>query len=354
MELENVDATPQDGSQNTETQESPNIEQVDNVQQVREWGKNWEKSAKGYEPAHKFITERFGDLSQAEVAHRLYSNLFNDDFNPENFIKTVSEISPKRSELLVENFAKDKAQSLVPKALEELFGSTPSKEEIAMFQEWRQNGMFGKGEDLPDFLLIDQDGNPRTDEEIEWFRNLKKQSEQALKLTEQQRVERENALRTQQEQAIEASVEEFTTGSLAVLEPDFEAYGLAFAPNDTTEVKAQKQIQRDFIIGGIKELFLKDKKGLQAYTSAIEHIQNGEKLLARRYEPQIKQSLLSALRGKPLEALLNGLKSSAPPAGRTEIPNSESPTPKLQTTGDKFDRESRIQELFKQGLLKED
>ena len=348
-------ATPVEGGQEPSVETPIDVEKTDNVSQVREWGKTWKTSAEQYEPSHKFVTEKFGDLSQAEVAHELYTTLFDgQEFNPENFIKVMEKISPNRSKQLIENFAKDKAQALVPQALKELFGDNPTKEEISLFKQWKESGMFGQGEDIPDFLKFDAEGNPRSEEEIEWYRNLKKQTDSVSRQTEAQKEERARAEASQREAEIEQRVEEFATGSLSVLEPDLEAYGLAPAPTDTSEVREEKEFLRNFILGGVKEAFIKNKEALDAYNSAVKHISSGEPLLAKRYEPKVKQALLTALRSKPLEKLLNGLKSSTPPTPpRQEISNSSSTTT-TPPKGERFNVQDRIKSLFQEGKLIED
>lgn len=354
MEIENQDATPvEEGSQQPPVDTPLDVEKIDNVGQVRDWGKGWEKSAKEYEPSHKFITEKFGDMSQAELAHEIYANLFSDNFDPNSLLQVIGKVSPSRSQQLIENFAKDKAKELVPQALTELFGENPSKEEIALFKQWREKGIFGESEDLPDFLKFDEEGNPRSEEELQWFRDLKKQADKTNQSTLQAQQEREAQAEKERTREIEASVEEFAESSLKVLEPDLEAFGLAIAPTDTQEVKAEKEVQRAFVLGGIKELFLKNPEALKAYTSAVQHIEKGEPLLAKRYEPQVKKALLTIFRDGKLEKFLSG-KTSTPPAKEEGIPNPDSTklTPVDKAT--KFDPTARFAELVKLGLIKED
>lgn len=323
---------PEKDEQVVETTIDMDSPKEETVQGLREWGDNWKKSAAEFQPYKEFVSDKFGDLENAKMAHELYSGFAGEEFDPKAFTSYLEQLSPARSKQLVEALANEQASQLVPKKVEEIFGGAPTPEEIKMFKTWKESGYaLGTGDDIPDELKFDSEGNPRPDAEVEFLRNLKSQ---LTELTKGKQTEAEMAAQreaAEREQAVRQAVNDFSAERIAVLDNEFEALGLAPAPEDTADQASQKEFLKQFIIHGVSGMFLSDPEAARDYNSALEHLSRGEKLLARRYEPRIERKLVEIFRSKALPSLRSSFNSSTvPDTPRPEISNSGSepnPTP---------------------------
>jgi hypothetical protein len=302
-----------------ETSTEFNPDTVDNIGQVRDWAKGLKKDVDSYKPAHQFVSESFGSLDNAKFAADFYGSFAGSEFDPDAFYKVLEQLSPQRSKQFIEKFAATQAGELTNKEIEKLFGGKVTQEEIRLFKQFRENGYgLGDGDDIPDALKLDADGNPRSDEEIAFYRNLQKQ----IKASAAEKAEA--STREQEEsQAAEAArvaqqVDEFATARLRVLDSEFKTLGLADSETDTADIRAEKSFLREFIINGVTGAFIKDPDGAKDYNSAVEHIKRNEGLLARRYEARIEDQLLKIMRDDKVGRLLKSI--ATPPAPHEEIP----------------------------------
>lgn len=321
-----------------ETPVEVDIEKATDVSQVRDWGKGWQTSAQEYEPAHKFLSENYGgSLEQAELGHSVFNALFSEKFDPQSFLKVVEQISPNRSKQLIENFATEEAKKLIPSQLKELFGSEVSKEDAALFKSWKESGMFGKADDLPEFLKFDKDGNPRSEEELKFFRDMQSQVKSVTQSKDQEKAEKERLAYIEKEQKVEQDIQSFADGRLNTLRKEFDTFpALKFDASDTEDIRLEKTILRKFVEDGLAGVFMAGE-GKKNYDSAIAFIENGEPMLARKYESLIEADLIKLFRSNTLEKLLSSIKGVVSPDPDLNILNDKSGREKVNV--DEFDLE---------------
>lgn len=322
----------------------------DSLQDIREWGDNWKKTATEYKATADFVNEKFGDLSSAELAHSIYSSFAGEEFDPTAFSKLLEQMSPERAGKLVENLASERASKMVPDKVQELFGGQVSQEEITLFKKWKESGYaFGEGDDIPDSLKVDKDGNPLNEETIEFLRNLKSQVDGMVSSRRSSEDSAKAQAEAEREAAIQASINEFGAGRLKILDSEFEAMGLAPSKDDNTEVATEKEFLRQFLVHGVSGMFLADQEASKDYQSAVGHIAKGENLLARRYEPRIEKKLVEILRGGFLKKFRDALAPEKKADPRPDISNSGG----AADLGRKpQSREEWIKSLYDRGLLK--
>ena len=354
MSLENqpVGATPEG---NSETPQELNIETADNLGQIREYAKGLKTDLEAYKPTATFVTENFGDLENAKLAHQIYSGFTSEEFNPEEFVKTISGISPQRAEALVAQLAQTQSEKLVQERVEALFGGKADETEIKLFKQWKESGymMGNEDEELPDVFKFDKEGNPRSDEEIEALTKefkMIRETQKALKEQTTQKQTQEQQAKEQERQAqVQQAIQEYDNSRLAILEDDLSKFGLNLSDNDTAEQRREKEAIREFILGGVAKLFFSNQELAKDYQTALGHIERGEALLARRYEPRIEKGLLDIIRGQRISKMLESLVPNDPNQPRPEISNSGQAT---VTGATGKTREERIKSLVASGLLK--
>lgn len=283
----------------SETQATPefDVDRVDNISQLREHVKGLKSDLDTYKTTHSFLEENFGDLENAKLAHQLYSNILAEDFQPDSFVELIGNLSPSRAKALADKISEQGAVEVAYQKMQDLFGSEVTPEEVALFKQWRDSGyMITEEDDIPDAFKYDSYGNPLSEEQVQAFKeqftmlnNLRSQVERQVSSVEEQK---QREVEQQYYESIQNAVNEFEAGNIKVLESDLAKVGLSFSENDTPQVRQEKQVLREFFVGGIGRLFLSRPDLQKDYQSALAHIQNGEQLLARRYEPRIQLSLI--------------------------------------------------------------
>ena len=340
---------------NSETPSEFNVETADNLSQIRDYAKGLKTDLESYKPSATFLQESFGDIENAKLAHQIYSGYTSEEFDPDKFVKTIQEISPSRAEALVSQLAKTQSEKAVQERIQTLFGGEPNEKEIELFKQWKASGyMMGSDEDeLPDVFKYDKDGNPRGDEEIEAlareFKMIRDTQKTLKEQTSQKETEQRKAQELERQTQIQAQVQEYDESRLKILESDFSKFGLGFADSDTKEQREDKEAIREFVIGGISKLFWKNQDLVKDYETALRHIERGEAVLARRYEPRIEKGLLDIARSPRITKMLEALVPNDPNQPRPEISNSGQANSQ-QVTG--TTREERIKNLIAQGLIK--
>jgi hypothetical protein len=340
----------------SETQATPefDVDRVDNISQLREHVKGLKSDLETYKTTHSFLEENFGDLENAKLAHQLYSQVLAEDFEPDSFVGLIESLSPSRARALAEKISEQGATEVAYRKMQDLFGSEVTPEEVALFKQWRDSGyMITEEDDIPDAFKYDSYGNPLSEEQVQAFKeqfqllnNLRSQVESQVSSVQEQK---QKELEQQYYESIQNAVNEFDLSNIKVLESDLAKVGLSFSENDTPQVRQEKEALREFFIGGIGRLFLSRPDLQKDYQSAIAHIQNGEQLLARRYEPRIQKGLLEILRSGPISKLMQSLTPSRPTYARPEISNSGASAP-TEITG--TTREERIRQLVASGALR--
>lgn len=344
------EGVPSEAPSNTEL----DVDRVDNISQLREHVKGLKSDLETYKSSHSFLEESFGDLENAKLAHQMYSKVLAEEFEPDGFVEFIGSLSPSRAKAIAERISEDKAAEVAYNKMQELFGSEVTPEEVALFKQWRDSGyMITEENDLPDAFKYDSYGNPLSEEQIDAFKQqfemlnkLRSQVESQVNSVQEQK---QRELEEQYQEAISRAVSDFEVSNIKVLESDLAKVGLAISENDSPQVRSEKELIREFFVGGVGRLFLSKPEFARDYQSAIAHIQNGEQLLARRYEPKIQKGLLEILRSEPISKLMQSLTPSRPTYTRPEISNSGVSAPAPQTSGS---REDRIRQLVASGALK--
>lgn len=330
------------------------VERVDNIGQLREHVKGLKSDLETYKSTHSFVEESFGDLENARLAQQLYSGIVAEDFQPEKFAEILMDISPSRAQALVEKFALDKALPIAEKRVYDMFGGEPTPEEVSLFKQWRESGyMITNEEDIPDAFKFDAYGNPLSDEQVNAFREQFKMLNELRSRVENQvkSVEEKTQIEEQNRyyEEINQRVNDFDRNNLKVLDADLAKVGLAISEADSPDVRQEKELVREFLVGGVGRLFLSRPELARDYQTALSHLQNGEVRLARRYEPKIQRGLLEIMRSEPISKLLGSFVPNAPKQARPEISNSGVSAPTGVTAGS---REERIRQLIASGALK--
>lgn len=363
MEIENTDGfaeanyvpegTP---SETQDIQSTPefDVERTDNISQIREHVKGLKADLDTYKSTHNFVTESFGDLENAKLAQQLYNGFVADEFEPDYFLEAISELSPTRAQKLTEALASKYAPQVAEERLVEYFGGDVTPEEVELFRQWRNSGyMITEEEDIPDAFKFDSFGNPLSEEQVEQFRNQFKMLNELRSRVENQvsqaELKQQEELQQQYRERLEGQINDFDQANLKVLEADFEKFGLGLSESDTPDQRNQKEMVREFLIGGIGKLFLANSELSKNYQTALAHIENGEARLARRYEPKIQKGLLDIVRSEPISKLLSSFVPAAPKQARPEISNSGVSAPPVAQGGS---REERIQNLVASGALR--
>lgn len=330
------------------------LDKVDNISQLRDHVKGLKTDLETYKSTHNFVTESFGDLENAKLAQQLYNGLVSEEFEPDYFFEAITELSPTRAQKLAERYAESWLPQIAEQRMSELFGGQVSPEEVALFKQWRDSGyMVTEEDDIPDAFKYDAFGNPLSEEQVEQFKNqfkmlneLKSRVENQVSLAEQRQQEE---LQAQWEAEIANQVNQFDQSNLKVLESDLEKFGLGLSESDSPDQRAQKEMVREFLIGGISKLFAANPELSKNYQTALAHIENGESRLARRYEPKIQKGLLDIMRSEPISKLLSSFVPDAPKQARPEISSFGVPAPSGQSASS---REERIRNLVSSGALK--
>jgi hypothetical protein len=312
----------------TQSETTPNqefdIDKADNVASIRTYAKGLKTDLESYKPSHEFIKSKFGDTKNAEVAYSLYQTFADENFDPDNFEKVLSQLSPARTQKLFETKASTKAEELAQTKVKELFGGkAPTADELKRYNDWVKSGYgLGEGDDIPDALKFDSQGNPKSDEEIQFLRDLQKSSKERNSFEKQQADLQRQKEEEDRETARQTRVNEFTNARLDVLHKELDILGLKELPTDTQVDKENKTLLRNFILNGVSGIYLNSPAAAKDFQTAMGHLNENEVLLARKYEANIEDALLKIVRGDALKTFFNALaKPDVVHDGRPEISN---------------------------------
>lgn len=341
-----------EGAETPEVGTEVDIDKSDNISQLRAYAKGLKTDLGKYKETHEYFEGKFGSKDTAELAHSIYSQFAGEEFDPDAFAKVIEQLSPGRTKQLFEKVSSTRATELAKKEVETLFGGKATPDEIKLFKQWRESGYgLGEGEDIPEALKFDSEGNPKTEEEIKFLRELNRTVRETKSQIAEKTTTEEAEKEATRQAEIQRDVETFSNDRVKILDKEFESYGLTLAETDTAEQRGEKEMIRNFIINGVSGLFLADPDSSKEYHTAVKHIVNGEKLLTRTYEPRIEKALLSIMRSKPLGRLLSSLTAPDPELEvKPEISNTgtsqDGELTKGKSTGD------IISDLIAQGKLK--
>lgn len=329
------------------------IDKTDNLSQLREYAKGLKTDLERYKPASELIESKFGSAGTAEVAANLYSGFAGDEFDPDKFLETINQLSPSRAKQLTDKLSAAQSEQLAQAQIEKLFGSKPTPEEISLFKKFKESGYgLGEGDDIPEALKFNADGTPKSDEEIQFLRDLQRNVKET-KSAEAEKAKREaDEAETARQTKIQEGINSFSTERLKVLDKEFSVLGLDYAEQDTAQDRADKDFIKSFIRNGIAGAFMEDPEGAAEYQKAIGHISAGEPLFATRSEPKIEAKLLEIFRSNAVGRMLKSLATNpAPPADIPEINEAGTATGKTETKG-RVTGDDIFTDLVNRGLVK--
>lgn len=337
---------PTDGLQNQEV----DFDKEDNVAKIREHAKSLKTDLTESKPYREFIESNFGNLDSARIANEVYSSYAGENFNPDEFINSLSKLSPDRVKALTEKLAKDTASNIASEQIKKTFGGEVSDADVAEFRKYRESKALTG---IPDELRFNSDGTPKSEEELAPIRKLYEEQAEIKRRLDAGDIEKREAERQAAQAMKEAEVGQFAGNRLKVLEPEFAVYGLNDVDGDSPEVRQNKATVREIIVSGITNQFLKDPEGKAAYDAAVQHIERGESPLAKRYEPKIEKKLLTLMRTPAVEKLMKVFQSKeAPKEPRPEISNSGGSPQGNPNNGKVADGNDIYQNLVNSGKLK--
>lgn len=329
------------------------VDKVDNLSQIRTYAKGLKADIDKYKPASEFISSKFGSEANAQLAADFYGGFAGDEFDPDKFLEVIGQLSPSRAKQLTEKLSKAEASQLANAEVESLFGGKVSKEEIALYKKWKESGYnLGEGEDIPEALKVDAEGNPKSPEEIQFLRDLQRQIKETNQRDRDKETSEAQQVEFDRQTKVNDEINSFSTDRLNVLDSELDAHGLKYTETDSADERAEKDFIKAFIMDGIAGAFMKNVEASKDYNSAVKHIQDGEALLARRYEPRIEAKLLEIARSKGVGRLLKSLVSAAPdPEVTPEINTTGSSTQDSKPTG-RISADDIAKDLVSRGLLK--
>lgn len=262
---------------------------VDGAAQVRQWGEKWEKTAKEheaklkeFEPVLKMVDEKFGGTENLNLAAEIYGAITAEEFDPEDAIEFLSENVPEVATSLVNHIAKSVISRATETALERTFGRKLSDEEISEVTNYLASGkktginfdsFFKNGEDLPDELLVDADGNRLPDATVDYLRrqnSLLRQSEERLRNVESRITTADEQARNS---AAANAIEEYVTNQFSIIDKTIQDLGLHQGyEGETEELKGKREKYAGMLEGVAMWLASKDEGFQSMYQEALKNV----------------------------------------------------------------------------------
>lgn len=276
----------------TDPSSSTTTAKVQGIDEVRKWGEGYKKQYTDAEPLIKLITDDFGGVDNARLAHQIFSQVAGADFSPDALVETISKIAPNRASAIKAHYAAQAAEQARQTAISELFGRELSASELKSVQQFLTQGALPQTEDIPEDWKFDAEGNPLPEARVEQLRSqhrawLQTQKQlESIQNREQEREQREQAAR------IEAAVDKYTNSRLEVINKAAERLGLNSTPEDAPEVASRKDMLQQILLGTSMFIFTQDEACSALYNQALKHLNTpGEEFLARNLEPRIEAKL---------------------------------------------------------------
>lgn len=350
----------------TDDQLSEEIPQGQDFHKTLAWGKGWKETAQTkYKPAYDFISEKFGeDLSVAEIAADMYATIAGEEFKPEEVLKAFEELSPARAEQLRSYILGSHAEEAATKYLQEKLGiESLTDDDVEQYKLFKQAGgleglLAAENDDIPEALKYNQDGTRKSDEEIAFLQDIKRQTDQNAKARQTEQEQKRQAQMQADEARKEQAVQTYTAERLKVVDDFGKNLGLTVTDDErknAPEIAETKDLLSHILQVGAVALYGQNEEAAKAYRQAQAHLRAGEPVLAERYKLKIEREMAKAVKQisekviSPAIASL-GLKPSGttreeiPVKGRQQgiVGSDESLTP-----AQKIDR------LIQQGILKD-
>lgn len=263
---------------------------VDGAAKAREWGEQWKRTAeehenklKEVEPIIKAVEEKFGGTANLDIAAEIYQSITDEDnFDPEAAVEYLSETVPGVAEKLVGHIARQVIDKARATAIKATFGRELNADEVAKITDFLAAGQKAepgrfeklfKGEDIPDDLKYDAEGNELPPHVIDYMRrqaaeNAKFRDElNGLKTT----------ITTDKEQAATAAagqaIESYVSEQFAGINAKISELGLDKAvEGETPELKSLREEYAGYVEGIALYLAGKDEKFQALYQSALGEV----------------------------------------------------------------------------------
>lgn len=300
-----VETEPKEGEPNPEEKEtedalkSPEGEDVKatRIADVKAWGREWQKTAEERQAAHTFVTDRFqGNMEEAEVAANTFDLIFSksvEEFDPKEVLSNLAEVSRPRAEklmtFLVENPAVQKQAE--ERVLSNLFGkdatSESLKEDLEGYKLFKEVGglsaLIGENDELPAQLQYDANGDPRSEEEINIFKNVLTELK-SIKTERQTEAETKAAeAAKEKERQMTEAVSNYTEERFSSVNNAIKNLGLEIdEKKDTDAEKKEKTTVSRMIKFYATGMATESEEFLKVYKEATDAIKNGDQFTANR------------------------------------------------------------------------
>lgn len=266
-----------------------------------------------------------------ELGKEIVEKFLSDNFDPKDFLTTISTYSTERYEQLKQSIYEELKNEIQKEV-------GVDKETLESLKKVKQELL--KQEDLPDDIFVDEEGNPLPDSAKQKvkdlfvsLKNIKQELEKEVEsLKQSYQTNYDNQANTRVLE-FENSVYEFVTNLLEKKGVDDDA-------------------AKEFLFGGVGRMFLEIPQNKQLYLKAIESVAKNEGKLAKKYEIELKKQIATFLDDPKISTYVSGFGRIKSAAGRVDntaqLPSSTSSSPTARNES----REDRIRRLIQEGKLK--
>lgn len=277
------------------------------------------------------VTQQDMQNDESELGKEIIEKFLSDNFDPKDFLSTISTYSTERYEQLKRSIY-DELKSEIQNEL------GVDKETLESLKKVKQELL--KQEDLPDDIFVDEEGNPLPDAAKQRVKDLFL----SLKNIKQELEKEVENLK----QTYKADYD--NQANNRVLE--FENSIYEFVVNLLEKKGVIDEAAKEFLFGGVGRMFLELPTNKQLYLRAIESHAKNEGKLAKKYEIELKKQIASFLDDPKISNYVVGFAKMKPAAGRVDntaqLPSSTSSSPTARNES----REDRIRRLIQEGKLK--
>jgi len=261
--------------------------------EARAWGEKWKQShdaleakLKEAEPVLKLIDDEFGGEANLKFAGEIYKAISDEEnFDAEDAWEFLSDNVPGVAEKLVQHIAKNIVDRADKTAIKRTFGRDLSAQEISTITDFLAAGKpatseefskFFKGDDIPESLKFDIDGNEIPTATIDYMRR----QQQLLNQTKEQLQKLEGRMDsadTQQQESVAAeAVAAYIGENFGAISDKITELGLDKAlENETADVKEFREEVASAVEGLALWLIGKDKNFQAMYNKALSSVAKG-------------------------------------------------------------------------------
>lgn len=216
----------------------------------------------------------------AEIASKILDKFSGNEFKANEFLTTLEGVSKKRVSQLKAELKTQVIEEAKTEALKELGLEGVTSTDYQMFKRFLDAGgslaMLGdlKDDDIPESLKVDGNGNPLSDEHIEFFKDIKKQ----LKKSEERANKLEERLNARDKDKVKSATQKLVN--------DFSAERIASLDSVMDDLKLTDEQNKQFIAITIDE-FSRDEKLVKLWADALEANRTNDGIMARKLSRQV-------------------------------------------------------------------